>query len=113
MAAEILLVCGSLRRGSVNAAVLTTAADVAPAGVTTVTWEGLDGLPHFNPDDDYDPLHPAVVELRAAIASADAEIVEAACARIPVARPDVEDGLIADQEIRARIAAAVGELAHM
>jgi chromate reductase len=70
--AEILLVCGSLRRGSVNAAVLATAADVAPADVTTVLWEGLGRLPHFNPDDDYDPLPPAVVELRAAIASADA-----------------------------------------
>jgi chromate reductase len=29
-------------------------------------------LPHFNPDDDYDPLAPAVVELRAAIAASDA-----------------------------------------
>ena len=30
------------------------------------------GLPHFNPDDDVEPLDPAVAELRAAIDAADA-----------------------------------------
>jgi NAD(P)H-dependent FMN reductase len=35
-------------------------------------YERLGTLPHFNPDDDFDPLPPAVVELRAGIAAADA-----------------------------------------
>jgi chromate reductase len=70
--AEILLVSGSLRHGSTNTSVLRTAAAVAPDGVTTVLYEGLDRLSHFNPDDDYEPLDPGVVDLRAAVASADA-----------------------------------------
>jgi chromate reductase len=71
---RLLLVSGSLRAGSVNAAVLRTAAAVAPAGVETEIFEGMGALPHFNPDDDAEGavLDPAVVALRAAIARADA-----------------------------------------
>ncbi|MEO9174495.1 MAG: NAD(P)H-dependent oxidoreductase [Gaiellales bacterium] len=69
---RILLVSGSLRAGSTNAAVLRTAGTRALDGIETVAYHGMATLPHFNPDDDFDPLPPAVVELRAAIASADA-----------------------------------------
>ena len=61
-----------MRAGSSNAAVLRTIQEIAPAGVETELYERLATLPHFNPDDDYDPLDPAVVELRAAIAASDA-----------------------------------------
>ncbi len=64
----ILLICGSLRAGSGNAAVLATAATFTAATAFT----GLADLPHFNPDDDREPLPPAVAELRAAIKTADA-----------------------------------------
>jgi NAD(P)H-dependent FMN reductase len=64
----ILLICGSLRAGSGNAAVLATAATFAEA----TSYAGLADLPHFNPDDDRDPLHPAVAALRAEIKAADA-----------------------------------------
>lgn len=67
-----LLICGSLRAGSTNAAVLHTARAVTPAGVTASIYEGLDRLPHFNPDDDREPLHPAVADLRRRIGAADA-----------------------------------------
>ncbi len=69
---NLLLISGSVRDGSTNAAVLKTAADVAPAGVHATIYDGLARLPHFNPDDDVEPLPPTVAELRAAIASADA-----------------------------------------
>ena len=69
---RILLVAGSMRAGSSNVAVLRTARAIAPAGVETRLYEGLATLPHFNPDDDFDPLPPAVVEMRAGIAAADA-----------------------------------------
>lgn len=49
---HVLLVSGSLRDGSTNSALVRTAAAVAPDGVTTEIFEGLAGLPHFNPDDD-------------------------------------------------------------
>jgi NAD(P)H-dependent FMN reductase len=66
------MVFGSLRTGSVNAAVLRTASVLAPAGVTTEIYERLGTLPHFDPDDDHDPLPAAVASLRAFIAAADA-----------------------------------------
>jgi len=69
---RILLISGSLRKQSTNGAVLRTAQQVAPAGVTTTRFDGLGDLPHFNPDDDDAPLHPAVSALRASIRSADA-----------------------------------------
>lgn len=73
----ILLLSGSLRAGSVNEAVLRTAESVAaqsaagaPASVTAVRYEGLGDLPHFNPDEDTDPLPAPVAALRGAIAGA-------------------------------------------
>ena len=69
---SLLLISGSVRAGSTNAAVLTTATLVLPEGVSATIYDGLARLPHFNPDDDVEPLPPAVAELRAAIASADA-----------------------------------------
>ena len=166
----ILLICGSLRAGSVNAAVLGTAATFTK----TTTYAGLADLPHFNPDDDRDPLHPAVADMRARIAAADAllfctpeyagglpgsfknlldwtvgggeiygkpvawinassgaaptgagdahdslrkvltyagaRIVTEACARIPVPRAVVADGLVTDPDLQGRIAMAVNDL---
>jgi chromate reductase, NAD(P)H dehydrogenase (quinone) len=148
--------------------------EVAPDGVACRLYEGLAGLPHFNPDDDWEPLAPAVAELRARIDAADAvlfctpeyagalpgsfknlldwtvgggemygkrvawinasglptgaaaahaslrkvlgylstEIVEEACVHVAVARQAVgDDGLIADPQLRARIAEALTTLA--
>jgi chromate reductase len=67
----ILLICGSLRAGSGNAAVLGTVATLT----ASKTYTGLADLPHFNPDDDRDPLDPAVASLRAAIKEADAVLI--------------------------------------
>ena len=68
----MLLISGSLRTGSTNTAVLQTAAAVAPDTITAVLYDGLASLPHFNPDDDVEPLAASVTELRAAIGAADA-----------------------------------------
>lgn len=69
---RILLISGSLRRGSTNTALLDTAMLVAPPGLEVTRYQGLAGLPHFNPDDDVEPLHPAVADLRGQIAASDA-----------------------------------------
>jgi chromate reductase, NAD(P)H dehydrogenase (quinone) len=37
-------------------------------------YEGRSGLPAFNPDDDHDPLPPAVADMRQQIAAADAAL---------------------------------------
>jgi chromate reductase len=68
----VLLVAGSLRARSTNAAVLRTAQAVAPDDVEADRYGGLALLPHFNPDDDVDPLPPTVVDLRSQIRRADA-----------------------------------------
>jgi len=72
--AHILLISGSLRAGSTNQAVLKTAAELVPSGLSTHLFEGMAALPHFNPDDDAEdrPMHPAVVRLRHAVNAADA-----------------------------------------
>jgi len=71
-ARRILLVGGSLRAGSANAAALATAARLAPAGMEAVIYRRLGDLPHFCLDDDRDPLPEPVADLRAALAGADA-----------------------------------------
>src|SRR5207342_81773 len=55
-----------------NTALLRTAEAAPPAEVEPLLYGGMTGLPHFNPDDDVDPLPPAVADLRAQIAAADA-----------------------------------------
>ncbi len=170
---RILLVSGSTRGGSTNTAALRTAQDVAEGDVSAVLYDGLSGLPAFNPDDDQEPLPPAVAELRAQIATSDAVLfctpeyagalpgsfknlldwtvgggemygkpvawmtvaaegrgvdaeeslatvlgyvgatpIEAACARLPVARDAVgPDGLVTEPTLRKRIAEVVVTIA--
>jgi chromate reductase len=69
---QVLMVSGSLRKKSTNTAVLRTARSLAPAGVEASLYGGVGQLPHFNPDDDLDPLPVAVADLRAGIRAADA-----------------------------------------
>src|SRR6266478_5001206 len=52
---NILGVSGSLRAGSKNTTLVRAAASLLPAGVTMTFYQGMEGLPHFNPDlDDLD-----------------------------------------------------------
>jgi chromate reductase len=69
---RILLIGGSLRAGSTNAAVLKTAEALTPPGVSAQIYDELAHLPHFNPDDDREPLPPSAASLRARLAQADA-----------------------------------------
>lgn len=67
MALTLLGICGSLRRGSLNRALLAAAGEELPAGATLRPWGSLD-LPIFNSDDG-EPA--AVAELKRAVAEAD------------------------------------------
>ncbi|HEX4354672.1 MAG TPA: NAD(P)H-dependent oxidoreductase, partial [Polyangiales bacterium] len=44
----------------------------APQDVEAILYDGLASLPHFNPDDDREPLPPSAAALRAQLARADA-----------------------------------------
>ena len=69
---RFLAISGSLRAHSSNTAVLEAARALAPAGVEVVIYPGIGALPHFNPDEDVEPLPAAVARWRAAVAAADA-----------------------------------------
>jgi NAD(P)H-dependent FMN reductase len=70
---RVLLICGSLRGGSTNLAVLRKASELAGENVTTAVYGGMATLPHFSPDDDRggQPVPTAVAQLRSEIAAAD------------------------------------------
>jgi len=172
---RVLLISGSLRAGSTNTAVLRTAAALPPAGVEPDLYQDLGHLPHFNPDDDTDPLPAPVSLLRQRIRAADAvlfsvpeyagalpgsfknlldwtigddqpgsiyekpvawinasprgaagaheelrvvlgyahgSIIDEACADLPITGSQVgPDGLIADPDVRARIAGVLETIA--
>lgn len=177
MTVTVLLISGSLRAGSTNTAALRTARAVAPEDVTTVLYDGMGRLPHFNPDDDREGarVDDAVADLRDHVRAADAllvstpeyagalpgamknllewtvgdagtyrkpvawinvagpaaptgaadaheslrkvlgyvdaDVVEAACARIPVTRDMIgDDGTLSDPAARDAIAAALARL---
>jgi chromate reductase len=65
---RILGISGSLRSRSANSAVIAAAAGLAPPGVEVVSYAGLAGLPHFNPDLDTADPPPAVRDFRHQIA---------------------------------------------
>ncbi|HWO26713.1 MAG TPA: NAD(P)H-dependent oxidoreductase [Kofleriaceae bacterium] len=67
MPITLLGICGSMRRGSLNRALLVAVGETLPEGATLRQWDSLD-LPIFSTDLE-DP--PAVVALKRAIAEAD------------------------------------------
>ena len=76
---RILAISGSLRAVSSNSAALRALQLLAPPGVEVVSYQGLDTLPHFNPDLDSEqaPATPpaAVLDLRRRVGRCDALII--------------------------------------
>jgi chromate reductase len=68
---RILLVGGSLRMGSTSGAALETARLLAPPATVATVYEGLRGLPHFDPDVEQHAPPAPVLDLRASLAAAD------------------------------------------
>jgi hypothetical protein len=66
---EILAISGSLRTASSNTTLLRAAIALAPKGVEIILYDGLSGLPHFNPDLE-ETLQPAVMDFRARLQAA-------------------------------------------
>ena len=72
---KILAISGSLRAVSSNTAVLRAAARLAPAGVDITIYDGIAGLPFFNPDIDGSQVPGAVAVFRALIGDADGLLI--------------------------------------
>jgi chromate reductase len=76
MAVNILVICGSLRKGSYNAAIARALPALAPEGMIFTSAPPFDVMPHYNFDDQAATGFPAsVVAFADAIRAADGVIV--------------------------------------
>ncbi len=75
MTTEILAISGSLRAASSNGALIEAARRSAPSGMAITIYDGLGGLPHFNPDIEAVALPAPVADLRTAMARADGLLI--------------------------------------
>ena len=69
---HVLAFSGSLRAGSTNTALLHTAAELAPSGMTIELYTHLGDLPHYNEDVRLAGPPDIVIELKKQVAAADA-----------------------------------------
>jgi chromate reductase len=72
---RVLGISGSLRRDSLNSALLRAAAERLPAGAELETFDRLAEVPPFSEDAEAGPAPDAVRELREAIRAADAVLI--------------------------------------
>ncbi|WFU41628.1 NAD(P)H-dependent oxidoreductase [Bradyrhizobium sp. CB82] len=72
---KIATISGSLRAGSSNSAALRAAALLVPVGVEMIPFEGIAGLPFFNPDLDGDDVPAPVGAMRSLIGSVDGVLI--------------------------------------
>ena len=109
---KIVGICGSLRAGSSNAALLRAAAAIAPPELEVSVYEGLGGLPPFNPDIDHeDDIPPApVAELRALLANADGLLISSPeyAHGVPGSLKNALDWLVSTGELMGKPAVVIG-----
>lgn len=81
----------------------------APAGITVECYADVAALPHFDPDDDHDPLPPGVAALRSAIASADAVLFRTPeyAGTLPGSFKNLLDWTVGGTELSAKPVASV------
>jgi len=72
---RVLGISGSLRRGSLNSALLRAAAERLPAGAELVEFDRLRDIPPYDEDVETAGTPAAVEELRAAVREADAILI--------------------------------------
>lgn len=72
---QILAICGSLRAGSSNTALLRATAALAPKNVHITIYEGLADLPYFDPNIDPDDSPAPVRDLRVRLRAADGVLI--------------------------------------
>lgn len=72
---HLLAICGSIRPQSSNLAILHKLGAMLPVGILYTIYQGIDTLPHFNPDLDNDNPAETFNQFRVAIQQADAVII--------------------------------------
>src|SRR5215212_11011500 len=74
--ADVRVICGSLRKGSYNAALARALPALAPEGMRLIDAPRVDTMPHYNHDDqEATGFPPSVVAFADAIRSADGVII--------------------------------------
>jgi chromate reductase len=68
---NVVVLCGSLRKHSFNAAVARSLADLAPENMTFSVVDGLESIPHYDADIQAEGFPANVLEIAAAIRDAD------------------------------------------
>ena len=71
---HLISICGSLRKGSFNAAVQRSLPELAPAGLTITTSPGIGDLPLYDADVQAQGFPKAVTDMAEAIRKADGVI---------------------------------------
>lgn len=105
---RILGISGSLQRKSGNALLLELAANSTPDGVEVRLFDGLQLLPHFNPDIEKDGEAPSsVTDLRRAIADSDALLIASPeyGHSLPGSLKNAIDWLIGSGELESKLVA--------
>jgi NAD(P)H-dependent FMN reductase len=97
----LLAMSGSLRTASSNRALLQAADLLSPPDCRIAHYQGLAGLPHFNPDLDVSPPPAAVAALRAEIQRADGLLISCPeyARGIPGSFKNALDWLVSGSEI--------------
>ena len=72
---RVLALSGSLRKASLNSALLRAAGDAAPPGTQVMFFEGLEAVPLFNEDLESGIAPPAVKHLRDEVERADGLLI--------------------------------------
>ena len=102
----LMFLCGSLRTASINMGLLRTALRLLPVNADATVFTGMADLPHFNPDDDHDPLPAAVVGLRDSLRAADAILICAPeyAGGLPGSFKNLLDWTVGGQEVESSVA---------
>ena len=72
---NILAICGSTRKSSTNLNFITAIANISTRYLSIRIFDGIDKLPHFNPDLDIDPAPEPVINFRKQLKEADGILI--------------------------------------
>lgn len=72
---KVLAINGSTRKQSTNHALIEAIAQFSTKSFEVERYNGLTQLPHFNPDDDHENIHHAVLDFRSRVAQADGVLI--------------------------------------
>ena len=72
---NILAICGSTKKFSTNLNLINAIANISVADFSVTIFEGIDKLPHFNPDLDIEPAPESVINFRRLLKEADGILI--------------------------------------